>query len=226
MEGDFVPFIRLRGGLGSRVTARGACQSGVQAGATSLGLSNVTYPRGPPIKGPGWASNEMTHASGLSRLLSNSLELVICIYHIHHILFLSLFLAWRENGGVWDVSKTGSLCCASSVPQVGSMGCRGQQGRWTSEVGCFRACAPINLGDPMDSPPRKPFPADVFPVMPPAWLGVTQSFGAPTTSLAMHICHFPDFIIRVFPEIQPNVVLLISKRILFQPSAVKWGTQL
>ena len=31
-----------------------------------------------------------------------------------------------------------------------------------------------------------------------------SSFGPPTTSLVMHVCHFPDFIIRAFPEIQPN----------------------
>lgn len=55
-----------------------------------------------------------------------------------------------------------------------------------------------------------------------------SSFGTLTTSLVMHVCHFPDFTIRAFPEIQPNVFLffLISKRILFQTSAVKWGTQL
>lgn len=31
-----------------------------------------------------------------------------------------------------------------------------------------------------------------------------SGFGPPTTSLVMHVCHFPDFIIRAFPEIQPN----------------------
>lgn len=34
-----------------------------------------------------------------------------------------------------------------------------------------------------------------------------SSFGTPTTSLVMHVCHFPDFIIRAFPEIQPTVFL-------------------
>lgn len=34
-----------------------------------------------------------------------------------------------------------------------------------------------------------------------------SSFGTPTTSLVMHVCHFPDFIIRAFPEIQPAVFL-------------------
>lgn len=34
-----------------------------------------------------------------------------------------------------------------------------------------------------------------------------SSFGAPTTSLVRHVCHFPHFIIRAFPEIQPNTLL-------------------
>lgn len=34
-----------------------------------------------------------------------------------------------------------------------------------------------------------------------------SGFETPATSLAVHVCHFPDFIIRAFPEIQLNVLL-------------------
>lgn len=102
-----------------------------------------------------------------------------------------------------------SLCCALFVPKKTVWDAEKNRTYLEANL-CQRLwemCHYNTGGDFMDFPLRKAFLSQLFSSDVSNMVLNDSSFGTPTTSLAMHVCHFPDFIIRAFPEIQPNVFL-------------------